>query len=113
MRVLDTQQKVRDTLIHEFAHLLAYARVGRRGWGHGAAWQRAMADLGAPAEVYHTYPVKRNKPRQAVQYRCTRCGSTFVRLRALPKRRRYAHMHCGGGLELVKRAPLTEFLVEA
>lgn len=106
--VLDTEEKLRSTLIHEYAHLLAFARAGRKGWGHGPAWRQAMQDLGQSPEVYHRYPVQRNKPRQAVRYRCERCGTTFMRLRLLPRKKRFMHAGCGGRIEFVVRVALTD-----
>lgn len=96
--ILTDEARVRDTLVHEFAHLLAYARHGRKGAGHGRAWREAMLDLGAKPEVRHRYEVCRNVRRQQVGYVCKRCGSTIVRSRRLPKKRRYLHAACGGAV---------------
>jgi SprT protein len=98
--LLDGEERLRVTLIHEYAHLLAFKRHGRRGVGHGEGWQRAMKDLGMEARVRHTYEVSRNKPRQQVVYRCSKCGQSFTRARRLPKRRKYVHANCGGPLTL-------------
>ena len=83
--VLTTEAAVVNTLIHEYAHLLAYERFGRRGANHGPAWQAAMTELGRPAKVRHNYAVNRNAKRQEVGYECLRCGATFVRARRLPE----------------------------
>jgi len=99
--VLTTPERLIDTLIHEYAHLLAYARHGQAGRGHGAGWQRAMIDLGVEPRVRHTYEVARNASRQVVTYRCVRCGSSIERRRRLPRGRKYVHAQCGGGLKLV------------
>ena len=98
--VLTTPERLLDTLVHEYAHLLAYARHGREGAGHGPAWRRAMADLGAEPRVRHAYEVARNAPRQRVVYRCVRCAVAFERRRRLPKNGAYVHAGCGGGLRL-------------
>lgn len=98
--VLTTEEAVIDTLIHEYAHLLAYERYGRRGANHGPAWQAAMLELGRPPKVRHSYAVERNTKRQEVGYECLRCGATFIRSRRLPKRRKYVHANCGGDLRL-------------
>ncbi len=45
--VITNEQQLRDTLVHEYAHLLAYVRYGRKGVGHGPPWKQAMTDLGA------------------------------------------------------------------
>lgn len=98
--VLTTPERLVDTLVHEYAHLLAFARHGARGVGHGAPWRRAMADLGSEPRVRHTYEVARNASRQSVVYRCVRCGTAIERRRRLPKNRVYVHAQCGGGLRL-------------
>jgi SprT protein len=99
--VLTDEERVRETLVHEYAHLLAYAREGKTGAGHGAAWRRAMADLGAPANVRHRYEVRRNARRQRVAYRCRKCGKDFTRARRLPSTRTYVHAACGGALQML------------
>ena len=101
-RVLKDEKAVLDTLLHEYAHLLAVARHGPSAAGHGPAWKQAMADLGQEPKVRHNYEVERNVTRQAVTYLCVRCGTHVVRARRLPKRRRYVHANCGGDLRLAK-----------
>lgn len=98
--VLTTPEKLRDTLVHEYAHLLAFKRAGQAGRGHSGPWRQAMIDLGAEPRVRHTYEVERNAPRQRVIYRCVRCGTAIERRRRLPRSRVYLHASCGGGLKL-------------
>jgi SprT protein len=99
-RVLDDSEKLRLTLVHEYAHLLAVDRHGRKAAGHGPLWQNVMIELGAAPTVRHRYQVERNQPRQRVTYLCVRCGTLVHRARRLPKRRRYVHAPCGGNLKL-------------
>lgn len=106
-RVLLTREQVTETLIHEYAHLLAFARHGRKATGHGPAWRQAMRDLGAEPRVRHAYPVQRNQVRQATRYACLRCGVTFLRARKLAAHRRYVHRGCGGALKLVGTETIT------
>lgn len=106
-RVLKDEKAVVETLVHEYAHLLAVARHGLRAAGHGAAWQKAMRDLGQEPKVRHNYAVERNVARQSVTYVCVRCGKQVVRSRRLPKRRRYVHANCGGDLRLSKIERIT------
>lgn len=98
--VLVSEEAVRDTLIHEYAHLLAVHRHGAAGAGHGPAWRQAMHDLGVEPKVYHRYQVERNQKRQVVTYQCTKCGRLIERSRRLPKRRKYMHSDCGGLVKL-------------
>ena len=96
--VLTTPEQLVETLVHEYAHLLAFARHGAGGTGHGPAWRRAMTDLGAEPRIRHTYEVVRNAPRRWVAYRCARCGVLIERRRRLPHNGSYVHARCGGGL---------------
>ncbi len=99
-KILDTEEKVRSTLVHEYAHLLAVDRHGRKAASHGPIWRQTMIELGAEPTVRHRYEVERNQPRQKVEYRCVKCGKLIERSRRLPKRRRYVHATCGGNLRL-------------
>jgi SprT protein len=92
--------RMESTLRHEYAHLLAVDRHGRKAAGHGVFWREAMLELGCSPEVRHQYPVERNSRRQEVGYRCKRCGATFVRGRRYPRGRRYYHLRCGGPVVL-------------
>lgn len=98
--VLKDEAAVRETLGHEYAHLLAVARHGVKAANHGPQWQRAMRDLGLEPKVRHTYMVERNAPRQRVTYRCLGCGASIERARRLPRKRIYLHVPCGGHLRL-------------
>ncbi len=101
--VLNDPDRLSITLRHEYAHLLAYHRHGRKlGRGHGPAWQQAMRDLGLDPQVYHRYSVQRNQSRQEVVYFCATCGERFHRKRRLPTRRTYKHRTCGGVIKLLE-----------
>src|SRR2546421_3963797 len=89
--VLIDEERVRLTLTHEYAHLLAYKRHGTKGAGHGRPWRQAMADLGLDPVVHHDYEVQRNSTRQKVVYRCMKCGTKLDRARRFPRRQRYVH----------------------
>jgi predicted SprT family Zn-dependent metalloprotease len=106
-RVLATPEAVRETLLHEYAHLLAVHRHGLKAANHGPYWQQAMLDLGLTPTVRHRYEVERNSPRQRVTYVCLRCGISLVRSRRLPRRRKYVHADCGGDLRLHKVESVT------
>jgi predicted SprT family Zn-dependent metalloprotease len=95
-RILTDEVRLVGTLIHEYAHLLAFARHGRKGIGHGEPWRQAMRDLGQEPQVRHTYPVQRNQRRSEALYCCDRCGEQIACRRRLPKRRIYMHVKCGG-----------------
>lgn len=99
--LLTDEERMRGTLIHEFAHLLAIARHGRKAAGHGERWRQAMRDLGAEPEVYHRFPeTKRNQRRQQVTYTCAKCRAVITRARRLPRKGRFVHANCGGAIRL-------------
>ena len=104
MRLLDTEEKVRDTLIHEYAHLLAVDRHGRVAANHGPLWQRAMRDLGAEPTRTHSYTVEPPRQSKEVIYRCEKCAREIVRKRRLPRGRIFVHAQCGGSLRLIAEA---------
>ncbi|MEQ1933281.1 MAG: SprT-like domain-containing protein, partial [Fimbriimonadaceae bacterium] len=91
-------QRMRDTLIHEYAHLLAFDRHGRDGSGHGQAWRQAMHDLGAKPIVRHNYEVERRAMTRNLTYRCVKCGIEVYRVRPLKRGYTYFHRDCGGVL---------------
>jgi len=112
-RVLTDEKMVIDTLVHEYAHLLAVSRHGHRAANHGPEWQQAMLDLGETPKVRHTYTVERNVARQRVTYQCVKCGKPIVRTRRLPAKRRYIHVDCGGALKLAKIERITSVKLDS
>lgn len=98
--VCKTEVDIRATVRHEYAHLLAFDRAGRKGTGHGPVWRQAMHDLGEPPTVKHRLDCNRNVPRQIVTYTCQKCGAKIERRRRLPKSRIYYHLGCSGRIVL-------------
>jgi predicted SprT family Zn-dependent metalloprotease len=82
------------TLKHELAHLIAYARAGRkRIEPHGAEWRKACAQIGIPDEsARHTLPLPRSKQTRKFTYVCQHCGFTVARVRKF--RRHTACLAC-------------------
>jgi predicted SprT family Zn-dependent metalloprotease len=82
------------TLKHEFAHLLAYERCGRRRIDpHGEEWRVACAELGIAGESpYHSLPLKRRRMKRNHAYACPSCLSVITRVR--PLRRAVACYPC-------------------
>lgn len=98
--LLNTEERLENTLAHEYAHLLAVHRHGPKAGNHGPHWKEAMRDLGYEPTVRHSYEVERNERRQQAVYQCTRCGAMIPRARRLPKGRTYVHAACGGAVKL-------------
>lgn len=111
--VLKTNEDVRTTVLHEYAHLLAVDRHGRKGVGHGPYWQIAMLDLGLEPKVRHQLEVERNQNRQLVIYRCKKCGTKFEKKRRFARKRKYVHLNCGGFLEYVETLSVTNTTKES
>lgn len=106
--VLTDTERVRTTLIHEYAHLLAVKRHGTKAAAHGKEWRAAMLELGLDPVVCHRYEVRRNTNRQQVTYLCLKCGEKLPRSRKLPKRKLFVHATCGGRLRLHEVVRLEE-----
>ena len=78
-KVVDSAERLRDTLVHELCHAAAWVVSGYRG-GHGPAWrawagrvQRRFPEL-PPVTRCHSYQI-----HCKYTYRCTGCGYSFGR----------------------------------
>lgn len=82
-RLAEFEGQVDRTLRHELAHLIAYARAGRkRIEPHGQEWREACALLGIPDEsARHTLPLPRSKQVRNFSYQCPACGIVVERVR--------------------------------
>jgi SprT protein len=93
-RLGEFEGQVERTMKHELAHLIAYARAGRRRIEpHGLEWRKACADIGIPDEhARHTLPLPRSKQERKFTYLCPHCGFTVARVRKF--RRHTACLAC-------------------
>jgi len=100
-----TPDMLRDTLLHEIAHAVAYVRHGRAAMNHGPLWRavarewRAVArELGARPEATCRAGPLVPAPHVLV---CGRCGAE-VGLYRRPKHpaEAYRHKGCGGRFRL-------------
>lgn len=75
--------EVDRTLKHELAHLIAYARAGkRRIEAHGVEWRQACVDLGIPNEsARHSLPLPRTQQTKRWIYQCPQCLTKIERVR--------------------------------
>ncbi|XP_043221444.1 nucleolar and coiled-body phosphoprotein 1-like [Amphibalanus amphitrite] len=78
-KVVDSAERLRDTLVHELCHAAAWVVSGYRG-GHGPVWrgwaarvQRRFPEL-PPVTRCHSYQI-----HCKYTYRCTGCGYSFGR----------------------------------
>lgn len=75
--------EVRQTLLHELAHLVAYERYPNRSIkSHGKEWQRACTDVGIPGEkATHELALPARTLRRKWRYDCPMCEKSFERVR--------------------------------
>ena len=80
--------EVQRTLLHELAHLVAYARAGRRKISaHGEEWRQACSDLGIAGEsATHTLPLPGRTMTRKWRYVCPACHEGFDRVRKMKRR---------------------------
>lgn len=89
-----SEAMLRETLLHEIAHAVAFVRHGRRALNHGPLWRRVAREVGAsPRATCGGPPVA--PPRHVLV--CLRCGER-IGLYRRPKHpvAAYRHRGCGG-----------------
>ncbi len=98
-RLQDLPEEVRDaelraTFLHELAHLVAFARAGRRRIApHGPEWREACRDLGIPGEDRcHALDFQPRRLERKYAYACPHCEAVIHRVRRI--RRRVACLPC-------------------
>lgn len=75
-------EQLRQTLIHEAAHLAAW-RLGDRGAPHGHFWQQLMRAAGQPIRATASGDFQWPQPRNtSVRLECQDCGVVFHRRRS-------------------------------
>jgi predicted SprT family Zn-dependent metalloprotease len=94
-RLIEINPKLKDlsetevwrTLKHEFAHLLAFERCGRRQIDpHGIEWQMACSELGIPGEsARHSLQLKSRRMKRKYVYVCPSCFSEIKRVRLMQR----------------------------
>jgi SprT protein len=95
-QVLQTPEQIRDTVLHEYAHLVVFEKFGVKAKPHGTEWRAVMRQLGLAPTVTHDYPVEKRKMATRHIYRCEVCGYILRRVRPLKRNRVYSHIGCGG-----------------
>jgi len=85
--VLNNEDAVRDTILHEIAHALDTVRHGRHS-GHGPRWKAICREIGANPRCYYSESVVTpvTKPRKLSPIRigrCQRCATEYPRRRVM------------------------------
>ncbi len=82
------ETELRNTFLHELAHLVAFARAGRKRIPpHGIEWQKACQDLGIPGEDRcHALDFKPRRLARKFAYTCPNCLAVIERVRRLSRR---------------------------
>jgi predicted SprT family Zn-dependent metalloprotease len=79
------EHQVQRTLRHEVAHIVAFARAGRRArqlQTHGPEWRMACAELGIKDEpAFHDLPFARRTLVRKFVYQCPSCNLIVRRVR--------------------------------
>jgi predicted SprT family Zn-dependent metalloprotease len=81
--VLSDMEKIRDTILHEIAHALAYKEYGSAGKGHGFYWKHVCRRIGADPERCWSDDdpgIVMSKPYQW-KLSCPTCGRFWLRHR--------------------------------
>ncbi len=94
--ILVTETRIKETALHEYAHIWVFDKYGYKAKPHGAEWKRAMKKLGLPATVCHSYEVNRKSIEKHLKFYCEKCGAEILRIRPLKRNRIYSHVGCGG-----------------
>ena len=82
------EQELRNTFLHELAHLVAIERAGKkRIQPHGTEWKTACRDLGIPGEDRcHSLDFSPRRLSRKYAYCCPQCQTVIRRVRRLKRR---------------------------
>ena len=89
------ESTVRNTVLHEIAHVLSYLRYGPDGKGHGRKWKMVAREIGCSGDRCHTEDTSAgakykmscpgcgvlkawHRRPKAVQRKCRKCGTSYV-----------------------------------
>lgn len=79
---INSEEQVKDTILHELAHALDWVR-NKKSW-HGYSWKRICVEVGAkPERCYKTSEVETVKPKYLLIHKDTK--EVFCRYHRMPK----------------------------
>ncbi len=93
---LNSEERVKNTLLHEIAHALT-----KEERGHGREWRKMALFLGIKPKATYSYD-NTITPETPFTYICQKCGFEYGRYRAIGSFRlaSIAHVRCGGGFKI-------------
>jgi SprT protein len=98
---------IAQTVPHEFAHLVAYQKFGRRIKPHGSEWKSVMVALGAEPSRTHSFKVAPTRRLRRFLYQCNCPSSSYeltsVRHNRIQRGHIYLCNKCGSSLRLPPR----------
>lgn len=104
---VDAIKFIKNTLIHELAHLFAYKFNG--SWGHDKTWKIIASILGDDANRCHNYATPENKPERKKITRiavvCPNCGRTH---NLTP----YMYKQCKSGTRICRCGKNAKYFIE-
>ena len=97
-----TDEFVSQTVPHEFAHLVAYTKFGRRIRPHGAEWKSVMIALDVKPVRTHSFEVMPARRLKRFPYKCNCPGLlhelSTIRHNRIQRGRLYICKKCGKAL---------------
>lgn len=106
-------EAVRQTTIHELAHLHAW--IFHRDEGHGRGWRSTMVRFGASPDRCHDY-FQMPSVVEALSLelcKCVRCGKVAAMSKTKARNRRvrtYRHRQCGGVIRVLNQEARARWL---
>ena len=90
---------INQTVPHEFAHLIAYQKFGRRIKPHGKEWKSVMIELGASPSRTHGFEASSARKLRRFLYQCNCEGSSYeltsIRHNRIQRGQMYICSKCG------------------
>ncbi len=100
--LLITEQRIRDTVLHEYAHLVVFDKYGHKALPHGPEWREVMRKFDLQPKATHDYDCARTGRPKPYLCKCQSCGYELARTRPLKRNRIYNHIGCGGRFRQVR-----------
>lgn len=91
-----SDDKVKDTILHEIAHALT------PGEGHNKKWRAKALEIGCDGKRCYSL-TDEIKAIMNYEYQCIKCGYIFSRFRRIKNLENTFHKLCSGNIRLIKK----------